>query len=329
MLTDGKWSDLSATAQFLLDLEFLTHHTQPGQPGGASEVACVYTRTPPYLQQIAYQFPWVHFYGFQHRTEEPEDEGEEYDPDRPAVRWTSQATLHTEHNRTVSPFEFSKDSAVTLSKAKEARPEHRLVMICHGETETRQVVLHALLRADASLLDVCGTIPADYLEGQLVLPIGLPQNRLFACLVASHPCKCAEYDPALYEQEMGAPCPYTCMCLVRLRLTHWEKNRLLPEHDTHERGVRPRKPGFNHRRARPAVRLVPPRAPRRGPAAAQVGRGRPVRAQGLTKCGPSAGKDQTSESQSRHKEAAEARGSTISRHEGSAVVAARSFWTNS
>ena len=85
-------------------------------------------------------------------------------------------------------------------------------MICHGETETRQAVLHALLRADASLLDVCGTIPTDYLEGQLVLPIGLPQSRLFACLVASHPCKCAEYDPALYEQEMGAkPCPYTCM----------------------------------------------------------------------------------------------------------------------
>jgi hypothetical protein len=212
-LTDGKWSDLSATAQFLLDLEFLTHHTQPaGQGGGGTEIACVYTRTPPYLQQIAYQFPWVHFYGFQHRTEEP-DEGGEYDPERPAVvRWTTQATLHTEHNRTVSPFEFSKDSAVTLSRAKEARPEHRLVMICHGETETRQAVLHALLRADASLLDVCGTIPADYLEGQLVLPIGLPQSRLFACLVASHPCKCAEYDPTLYEQEMGAkPCPYTCM----------------------------------------------------------------------------------------------------------------------
>ena len=206
MLADGRWSDLSVQGQFLLDLEFLTQNTQPGRgvAHGQTEVACVYTRTPPYLLQIACQFPWVHFYGFQHRVPATSaaDEGE-YDPEQPAARWTPQMTLHTEHNRTLSPYEFSKDSAVTLSKAKEARPEHRLVMICHGETETRQVVLHALVRADASLLDVCGTIPRDYLAGQIVLPIGLPQNRLFACLAATHPCKCADYDPRLYEQEMG------------------------------------------------------------------------------------------------------------------------------
>ena len=202
-MSDGTWWDLTTQGQFLMDLEFLSQYTAPpdrSSHGAVTEIACVYTRCPPYLVQIACQFPWVHFYGFQFRC--PEEEAE-YDPEQPAVRRTSLMTLHTEHNRTVSPFEFSKDSAVTLSKAKEARPTHRLVMICHGETETRQAVLHAMLRADYSLLDICGTIPHDYLEGHITLPVSLPQSRLFACLVASQPCKCVCYDSKLYEQEMG------------------------------------------------------------------------------------------------------------------------------
>jgi hypothetical protein len=201
-MTDGQWSDVSRQGQFLMDLEFLTLHTQPPATGRQqhTEVACVYTQSPPYLVQIACQFPWVHFYCFKYR--EPEEE-DEYDPERPAVRKTKLMTLQTEHNRTVSPFEFSKDSAITLSKAKEARPEHRLVMICHGETETRQAVLHALLRADYSLLDICGCVQEDYLEGEIILPLMLPQHKTFACLVATHPCKCATYDAATYKQEMA------------------------------------------------------------------------------------------------------------------------------
>ena len=197
-MTAGQWADVSQEGQFLIDLEFLTLHTQPPVAGKQqhTETACVYTQSPSYLVQIACQFPWVHFYCFRHRVEGDELE---YDPERPAVR----RTLQTEHNRTTSPFEFSKDSAITLSKAKEARPEHRLVMICHGETEMRQVVLHALLRADYSLLDICGCVQEDYLEGEIVLPIMLPQNKALACLVATHPCKCATYDPNIYRQEMG------------------------------------------------------------------------------------------------------------------------------
>ena len=201
-MTVGNWTDVSKEGQFLMDLEFLTLHTQPPVTGKQphTEVACVYTQSPTYLVQIACQFPWVHFYCFKHRAEGEDDE---YDPERPAVRRTHTMTLQTEHNRTTSPFEFSKDSAITLSKANEARPEHRLVMICHGETETRQAVLHALLRADYSLLDICGCVQEDYLEGEIVLPIMLPQNKAFACLVATHPCKCATYDTSVYQQEIG------------------------------------------------------------------------------------------------------------------------------
>jgi hypothetical protein len=200
-LLDISWEQLSPQAQFLIDFEFLTQHTKPPEGNvGMTEVACVYTRCPPYLPQIACQFPWVHFYGFQFRC--PEEEGE-YDPEHPGVRRTSLMTLHTEHNRTISPFELTKETAVTLSKARDARPEHRLVMICHNESETRQAVLHAMLRADHSLLDLRGTIPRDYLDGQIVLPMLLAKNALFACLVAPQSCHWAVYDQKLYEQEMG------------------------------------------------------------------------------------------------------------------------------
>jgi hypothetical protein len=201
-MDDGEWSDLTMQGQFLMDLEFLTLYTQPPRSQQTqtmimTETACVYTQTPPYLRQIASQFPWVHFYGFK------DGSGEDYDPDQPGVTWTTRTTLQTEHNRTVSPFEFSKDSAITLSKAKEAQSEHRLVMICHGETDMRQAVLHALLRADYSLMDISGTIQEDYLDGEIMLPVMLPQNKIFACLVGSHPCKCAGYDQDVYEKEIG------------------------------------------------------------------------------------------------------------------------------
>jgi hypothetical protein len=197
-MTPGDWSDVTTQGQFLLELEFLTRYVP--LPEEECEGICVYTRCPPYLKLIACQFPWIHFYAFRcDAAAGAEEEATEYDPDEPAIRWTSRATLQTERNRTTSPFEFSKDSAVMLSR----KEQRKVLMICHGETETRQVALHALLRADHSLLDVGGTIPADYLEGDLVLPILLPPSKVFACLVASQPCRCVGYDRGVYEQEMG------------------------------------------------------------------------------------------------------------------------------
>ena len=200
-MTAGAWSDLSLEAQFLTDLEFLMRHTQPtGPKGGHPDTACVYTRTPVYLREIAYQFPWVHFYAFSHNTPAEQDV---YDPAEPSMVKAAPPSLVTEHNRTTSPFEFSKDSTVTLSQAKAAKDAHQLVMICHGESLSRQLVLHALLRADHSLMDVCGPIPADYIQGELVLPIGIQRSKVFVSLVAHGSCMAGEYDPEVFLEEMG------------------------------------------------------------------------------------------------------------------------------
>ena len=201
----GKWSDLTVQGQFLLELEFLSRYTQPCGDVD-SETACVYTQSPPYLCDIACQFPWVHFYAFRHSR--PIPVADEYDPDIPSLLGLLQSdfTQQTNLNMTTSPYEFSKEGAVTLSQSRGA-PNQRLVMICHGETSMRQLALHALLRADHSLLDVCGLISEDYLEGDLVLPIFIPQDRIFVSLVASQPCKCADYYPETYGEEIGAPPP--------------------------------------------------------------------------------------------------------------------------
>ena len=149
--------------------------------------------------------------------EEEEEEEGEYNPDQPGITaklWKNNqgmTTVQTERNRTMSRLEFDMNEALRLSKQwgqeEEPRRTGVVLLICHGEDSgrTRQVALHALLRADHSLLDMCGSIPdeEDYLDGELVLPIMLPRNKVFACLVASKPCLCVRYDRKVYEQEMG------------------------------------------------------------------------------------------------------------------------------
>jgi hypothetical protein len=59
-LEGGTWNDVSVQGQFLIDLEFLTRYSHP------SSGTCVYCKSPPYLAEIAAQFPWLHFYAYQH-----------------------------------------------------------------------------------------------------------------------------------------------------------------------------------------------------------------------------------------------------------------------
>lgn len=59
------------------------------------------------------------------------------------------------------------------------------------------------MRPRFALLDICGTIPASYLAGEIVLPLHLSTSRLFACLVATSNAKGSEYDQELYRGEMG------------------------------------------------------------------------------------------------------------------------------
>lgn len=201
----GSWSDLTREAQFLIDLEFLARHSlSPAQlltkRRASVETSCIYAQTPPYLDEISRRFPWIHFYAFNR----PLSEVDEYDPAQPEIVKSVDFTLQTDQNKTTSPFPFNKDSATMLSKNKQAAPDRQcLLMICHGESPTRQMILHTLVQADYSLLDIGGAIPAEYLEGELVLPIFLPNRKIFACLIVYATCKAKQYDPKVFQEEIG------------------------------------------------------------------------------------------------------------------------------
>lgn len=264
-LEPGTWTDIPEQGQFLLDLEFLARHTHPEprdktKPTVIAESACVYTTSPPYLTEIARQFPWVHFFAFQHVFHSPDDD--EYDPTRPAalMRITG-PSYQTEHNRTMSCSEIDRASIVTLSRVKEDSPDTRkLVLICHGESSTRQLMLHAALRADYSMLDIPGPVPSQYARGEIVLPLQIRNNKAFASLIADQSHATAQYDPECYMDELcesqSAHAPHTTRltCAARQR-------RLLSIHTTRERGVRPGQQRFNHSGLRRALLLVSPSRP--------------------------------------------------------------------
>ena len=125
----------------------------------------------------------------------------------------------------MSAQEFTKEMARTMGE-RCAREREGLLMICHGLDTVRQLVLqvpppsplfpavHArvtgpalqvLMRPSYALLDVCGVIPVDYLEGDLILPLYLPNNKIYVGLVARQDARSREYDPAVFVGEIGAP----------------------------------------------------------------------------------------------------------------------------
>lgn len=212
-LEPGKWGDVKLHGQFLIDLEFLLRY---GPRSGTA--SCVMCKSPPYLLELAHQFPWIHFYVFEH-TAKPD----EYDPANPEMVCSTPSTVQVhagtpasverpikpvfcpqvEFNRTTSGMQFTKEMARTMGE-RSGRERESLLMICHDQDPIRQLVLHALMRPSHSLLDLNGTIPVDYLDGEIILPLFLPNNKIFACLVASQHAKCKTYDPELYLGEMGA-----------------------------------------------------------------------------------------------------------------------------
>ena len=193
-LEPGNWGDVKQHGQFLIDLEFLLRY---GPRSGTA--SCVVCKSPPYLLELAHQFPWIHFYVFEHKAKPSQ---EEYDPAAPNIVCSAPLTVQVEFNRTTSGMEFTKEMARSMGD-RSVRDRESLLMICHGQDSVRQLALHVLMRPSHSLLDVNGLIPADYLDGELVLPLFLPNNKIFACLVAKQHAKCKTYDAALYLGEIG------------------------------------------------------------------------------------------------------------------------------
>jgi hypothetical protein len=198
-LEPGLWNDIPKHGQFLLDLEFITRYTNPQ---GAS---CIYRKSPPYLKEIASQFPWVHFYAYEHtepcKSINPEDDTSEYDPDRPEILMADVPLLvEVNSNMTTSKMKLTNSIARRLS---EASAHGCKVLICHGANHDQQLCLHSILKPSSSLLDISGNIPADYYEGEIILPIFIPNNKIFACLAVSQNARCKFYNPSLYQDEIG------------------------------------------------------------------------------------------------------------------------------
>jgi hypothetical protein len=182
----GTFRDLPLSTQFLVDLEFLTLHTERG-------ATCVYVKTPPYMHAIASHFPWVHFYTFAC------ENIDEYDPDQPSMQGDSTMSLQTQGNVTSSSFAFTKETALIMGKRD--RREF-LVMICHEHHNTMQLVLHALLAPNFSLLDI-SELPTDYATGQIFLPFGMPRDKCLAFLVSTSPARSSCYSPETFREEIA------------------------------------------------------------------------------------------------------------------------------
>ena len=193
-LETGSWNDMPVHAQFLIDLEFLMRYTNPS---GAS---CFYCKSPPYLKEIASYFPWIHFYAYQHQ-ERPE-ETDEYDPAQPQIVTAVPPSVTVHDNMTTAVYEFTQEIALRLSLYQSTANR---VMICHGIGSTKQLCLHAVLHPSFSLMDIEGLIQPDYLEGELVLPVFIPNNKMFVSLVVPQQAACRKYSPATFKDEIGLP----------------------------------------------------------------------------------------------------------------------------
>jgi hypothetical protein len=191
-LEPGTWADISPHGQFLTDLEFLMRYSP--KSGTAS---CVYCKSPSYLDEIANQFPWIHFYVFGHVPSEPE-----YDPAAPAMKYEVPLTVQVQFNKTTSALEFTKEMARTMGE-RGAKERESLLMICHDQDMIRQLSLHVLMRPNYTLMDIPGTIPADYLDGELILPMFIPNNKIFTNITVHQHAKCKSYDPSTYIGEIG------------------------------------------------------------------------------------------------------------------------------
>lgn len=191
-LEPARWADLPAHAQFLLDVEFLTRCSP-----ASGTASCIFCKSPSYLNEIAQLFPWIYFYAYEHSHDVPE-----YDPAEPCLTSAVPVTVQVQANKTTSALELTKDMARTLGD-RSARERESLLLICHDLDPIRQLALQVLMRPSFAFMDIAGPIPNHYLHGELFLPIYLPNDKLFCCLLATQFAKATEYDQELYVRELG------------------------------------------------------------------------------------------------------------------------------
>jgi len=146
----------------------------------------------------------VHFYAYEHTESckciNPEDDASEYDPDRPEILCDVPLLVEVNSNMTTSKMKLTNAIARRLS---EASTHGCKILICHGANHDQQLCLHSILKPSHSLMDISGHIPVDYYEGEIILPIYIPNHKIFSCLAVSQNARCRFYTPSLYQDEMG------------------------------------------------------------------------------------------------------------------------------
>ncbi len=184
-LEPGRWGDMPIPGQMLTDIEFLTRFTPPT---GAS---CIYVQSPPYLKDIACLFPQIHFFAYQ---QAPSDT---YDPERPEC---AHVIVQVRQNTTITEIELTPSIASQLAASGSGTSR---LMICHGKSNERQLCLHYMINPTFSLVDIEGTIPRDFPEGEIILPLGIPSNKMFANIILKQNARSWDYDPGTYTSEIG------------------------------------------------------------------------------------------------------------------------------
>jgi hypothetical protein len=192
----GRWGDIPLTGQMLTDIEFLTRFTPP------SGTSCIYAQSPAYLKDIACLFPHIHFFAYQQM---PSDT---YDPERPEC---TQPLVQVQQNTTVTQMELT--TAIAKQLAASGTGSSR-VLICHGKTNEQQMCLHYTINPTFALMDIEGIIPAEFPDGEIILPLAIPNNKMFANIILKQNARGTIYDPETYASELGKQIEFSTLYYI-------------------------------------------------------------------------------------------------------------------
>ena len=181
----GRFLDLAVSDQFLIDSEFISRHYEEGK-----EITCLYPCMPSYLHNLSDIFPNIHFIVF--RSTEVSYPDIEYNPETPDI----DGFYIRKENITHSPYPFTKQMAWRLAGKK------GLLFICHAETQIRQLAFHILMQPEFSLFDMT-SLPQGYIQGDLILPIGLQQGKCLIFLDVARYGKSKVYDNHVFHKEIA------------------------------------------------------------------------------------------------------------------------------
>jgi hypothetical protein len=153
--------------QALVEIELLTRLLFDTRHAGRVRWTCVYPAYPPHLPLMCRLFPSVRFYAYG----APDGAGGEYDPERPAERPPPYRPADCDANVTAVCQAFDSETARLLGGRARSWEDRLCLLLTDRLTATRQLLYHSLVKPSYSLLSLTGTVPEEYLSGELYFPI--------------------------------------------------------------------------------------------------------------------------------------------------------------